>query len=248
MLEKVQGQAQVEREWEFLQGKLHAERRGLLGFFVNEMELTPQEAQVKIAAPLPDARSAMLATGPATDIRWRDLVQLVYSGQGQEAKRRWENLLQITEDEFLCGDRAASILEASGEAPAERARFLTIRQRLYGEWRPAPGTEEILVDQIAQFQTLFERWIRVHVEKMSAGDPFEPAVGTDRGRQASCFYATVGGLEAMQEALAMADRLQKAMLRTIRALKDLRKSSQQVVIQSAGQVNLGSQQVNVSGS
>jgi hypothetical protein len=46
----------------------------------------------------------------------------------------------------------------------------------------------------------------------------------------------------------MADRLQKAMLRTIRALKDLRKSSQQVVIQSAGQVNLGSQQVNLSGS
>jgi hypothetical protein len=248
MLERIHANSRGDTEWDFLQGKLHAEKRGILGFFVKDMELTPEEAQAKISAPLAETRCAMLASGPATEVRWRDLVQLVYSGQGEEAKRRWQHLLQITEDEFICGDKAASILEATGEAPAERARFLTIRRRLIDEWNPSPGTEEILVDQIAQFQTLFERWIRVHVEKMSAGDPFEAQVGTDRGRHLGQFYATVGGLEAMQEALNMADRLQKAMLRTIRALKDLRKSSQQVVIQSAGQVNLGSQQVNLSGS
>jgi hypothetical protein len=247
MLERIHANSQGDTEWDFLQGKLHAEKREIVGFFHKEMELTPEEAQAKISAPLAEPRRAMLASGPATEVRWRDLVQLVYSGQGEEAKRRWQHLLQITEDEFICGDRAASILEATGEAPAERARFLTIRRRLIEEWNPSPGTEEILVDQIAQFQTLFERWIRVHVEKMSAGDPFEAQVGTDRGRHLGQFYATVGGLEAMQEALNMADRLQKAMLRTIRALKDLRKSSQQVVIQSAGQVNLGSQQVNLSG-
>jgi hypothetical protein len=246
MLERVPAYSQKEKEWEFLQGKLHAEKREIIGFFQKDMELSPEEALTKMSHPLSETRSAMLASGPATEIRWRDLVQMVYSGHADEARRSWNILLDITEDEFLCGDRAASILEASGDVPAERARFLTIRRRLIEEWCPSQGTEEILVDQIAQFQTLFERWMRVHVEKMSSGDPFDPSIESDRGRSSSDFHTTVGNLEAMQEALAMADRLQKAMLRTIRALKDLRKSSPQVVIQSAGQVNLSSQQVNVN--
>jgi hypothetical protein len=246
VLEQVPIDNSEAREWEFLQGKLHAEKRQTLGFYSREMELSPQEAGEKLSGAFPESRKAMLDSGPATELRWRDLVRLTYSGAGDEAKSRWLSLLRITEDEFLCGDRAASLLEATGESPAERARFLVLRKKLVEDWRPAAGTEELLVDQIAQFQTLFERWLRVHVEKMSAGDPFEVRLETDRGRSIAPFHATVTDMEAMQEALNMADRLQKAMLRTIRALKDLRKSSQQVVIQSAGQVNLGSQQVNLS--
>lgn len=44
----------------------------------------------------------------------------------------------------------------------------------------------------------------------------------------------------------MADRWQKTFLRTLRALRDLRRYASNVVIQNAGQVNLANQQVNVA--
>ena len=45
----------------------------------------------------------------------------------------------------------------------------------------------------------------------------------------------------------MVDRFNRLLLRTLRALRDLRRYSSQVVVQNANQVNVGQQQVNVSG-
>ena len=45
----------------------------------------------------------------------------------------------------------------------------------------------------------------------------------------------------------MVDRFNRMLLRTLRGLRDLRRYAP-VVIQSAGQVNVGAQQVNVSGA
>jgi hypothetical protein len=51
---------------------------------------------------------------------------------------------------------------------------------------------------------------------------------------------------AEPEATAMVDRYNKMFIRTLRALRDLRRYAPSVVIQNAGQVNVGSQQVNVA--
>ena len=50
----------------------------------------------------------------------------------------------------------------------------------------------------------------------------------------------------MEEAAAMADRFHRMFLRTLRALRDLRRYGGPVIVQQAGQVNVGGQQVNVA--
>jgi hypothetical protein len=44
----------------------------------------------------------------------------------------------------------------------------------------------------------------------------------------------------------MADRFHRIFLRTLRALRDLRRYAGPVIVQQAGQVNVGGQQVNVA--
>ncbi len=45
----------------------------------------------------------------------------------------------------------------------------------------------------------------------------------------------------------MVDRFNRLFLRTLRALRDLRRYASSVTIQSAQQVNIGTQQVNATG-
>jgi hypothetical protein len=53
--------------------------------------------------------------------------------------------------------------------------------------------------------------------------------------------------EAVDQAAAMVDRFNRIFLRTLRALRDLRRyAPATVVVQNAGQVNVGSQQVNMA--
>lgn len=46
----------------------------------------------------------------------------------------------------------------------------------------------------------------------------------------------------------MMDRFNKIFLRSLRALRDLRRFSRPVIVQRAGQVNVGGQQLNVAGA
>ena len=52
--------------------------------------------------------------------------------------------------------------------------------------------------------------------------------------------------EAIEQAMGMAERWNRMFLRTLRALRDLRRYAATVMIQNAGQVNIGGQQVNVA--
>ena len=57
---------------------------------------------------------------------------------------------------------------------------------------------------------------------------------------------SVSANAAMDQAVAMAERFNRIFLRTLRALRDLRRYSPSVTIQSAGQVNIGGSQVNAA--
>ena len=55
----------------------------------------------------------------------------------------------------------------------------------------------------------------------------------------------VSDSDAINQAAAMADRFNRIFLRSIRALRDLRRYSATVIVQNAGNVNVAEQQVNV---
>jgi hypothetical protein len=50
----------------------------------------------------------------------------------------------------------------------------------------------------------------------------------------------------VDQAGAMVDRFNRIFLRTLRALRDLRRYAPPVIVQNAGQVNVASQQVNLA--
>ncbi len=50
----------------------------------------------------------------------------------------------------------------------------------------------------------------------------------------------------MEQTARMAERAHLRMLRTVKALTDLRRAGQAVYVSHAGQVNVGQQQVNVA--
>ena len=50
---------------------------------------------------------------------------------------------------------------------------------------------------------------------------------------------------AMEQSAAMADRFHRLFMRTLRALRGLRRYAPPVLVQNAGQVKVGGQQVNV---
>jgi hypothetical protein len=52
--------------------------------------------------------------------------------------------------------------------------------------------------------------------------------------------------DALDQAAAMVDRFNRVLLRTLRALCDLRRHGGPVILQSGGQVNVAQQQVNVN--
>jgi hypothetical protein len=52
--------------------------------------------------------------------------------------------------------------------------------------------------------------------------------------------------QSTEQAAAMVERFHRMYLRSFRALRDLRRYAPSVVVQNAGQVNVGGQQVNVS--
>jgi hypothetical protein len=52
--------------------------------------------------------------------------------------------------------------------------------------------------------------------------------------------------EALERSANMLDRFNRMFLRTLRALRDLRRYNAPVIVQNAAQVNVGAQQVNVA--
>jgi hypothetical protein len=56
----------------------------------------------------------------------------------------------------------------------------------------------------------------------------------------------VSDAQAIDQAAAMVDRFSRIFVRTLRALRDLRRYASVVVVQNAGQVNVGDQQVNMA--
>ena len=68
----------------------------------------------------------------------------------------------------------------------------------------------------------------------------------DLGREGKWRLPRVMDVDAQNQAVAMADRFNRLFMRTLRGLRDLRRYAPSVMIQSAAQVNIGKQQVNIA--
>jgi hypothetical protein len=185
-----------------------------------ELGLSVQDAVAKAEEPCPLNRALAVVNKPPEEVTWEELQEL--NGWGSHrALERYEEIKQTALEALRSGERAAAVLDGSESRPWKRGEFHAIRHELAEGWQPRNGLERQLIDMLAQGQAGYYFWLHQ-----------------------SFAWADLVGPQAA-EALEMADRFNRMFLRTLRGLRDLRKVPLAVVVQNAGQVNVGQQQVNV---
>jgi hypothetical protein len=201
--------------------------------------LSPEEALARVGEAHP-ADEERILHAPPDQVEWLDLERLARRDP-ELARRLWEEVKQAARQELQSGHRAARALEPLSDCWA-RARFLAIRDDLATALRPRNGLERQLIDMLTQAQTMLLLWqenlvaMTLLAARARKPDPDRP--GHPLGRRLS-------EAEMTDEAATMVERWHGAFLRTLKALRDLRRYAPTVIVRSAGQVNVGGQQVNV---
>ena len=175
---------------------------------------------------------------PADNTSWYEIEQLATADPALAA-RRWEEIKEAAYQELASGHGPAKAVESSEQTCWKRAQFLALRDDLANQWRPRGGIEWALIDMMAQALTLQTFWTHrlVMLDVLEWPDP-------PSKEMAKFQPPRIGQSMAMDQAAGMVDRFNRMFMRALRQLRDLRRYT--VVIQSAEQVNIGQQQVNVT--
>jgi hypothetical protein len=214
--------------------------RGMVEFYRKQYQLSAQEALAKVSDPSP-AYDENLRQMPADQVSWVDL-QYLTEKDPDLAAQAWENIKQAALDELRSGHRAGHAIEGSYTTPWSRARFQAIRTDLAAEWQPRSGIERQLIDTMAQAQTLALCWMETFTTWTTiAAERQQRKVDQDGSWQPP----RISEDEAIERAFVMFERFNRVFLRTLHALQDLRRNTPTVLVQNAGQVNVGGQQLTL---
>ena len=202
--------------------------------------ISPAEADAQLRQSSPAEIPDRTATERSDQVSWWRLSSLV-ERDPESGYRLWQRIKDEAEKELASGHRAARAIEHDSR-PWERAQFLALRAAFREEWQPSGGVESALIDAMAQAYTGYLTWLeRLDVQATSEGSVEDHQL-KERG-----YFLTprVSTAQAMEQSAAMVDRFHRMFVRSLRALRDLRRYNSNVIVQQAGQVNVGTQQVNV---
>lgn len=164
----------------------------------------------------------------------------------------WQMVQDEARKEFEEGHRAAAVFETTEwqHSPWKRAQFLAIRESFVEGWNPKDGIEMAMIDSMAISHCKYLHWSEIANQRET--------IETDRRKldeeRRTAEYTRghwmpprLGEAEAIEHAARMADSYNRAFLRILRQLRDLRRYSTPVTINNPAQVNIaadGGQQVN----
>jgi len=145
-------------------------------------------------------------------------------------------------NELASGNRGAKAVEARG-TPWERAQFLALLEAFVADLQPRGGVESAMVDTLAQAYSSQLTWMtRLTILSNTEAERQDREMKEDGVWRPP----TVEAAAAIDQAAAMVDRFNRLFTRTLRAFRDLRRFTPQVVVQNVGQLNLAQSQVNVA--
>jgi hypothetical protein len=216
-----------------------------------DQPLSVTEASTRARAPL---SQAMTQQEPE-NVTWHTLGNLMEHDR-DNGLALWESIKAAARQELQTGTRAAKAVERSlvTSDPYERAQFLVVLESLTASLRPQGGAEGLLVQQMAMAFEQMLRWqtiVTQRVEQESwAGERdrrriLENMSKRQREREE---YETgwmpprVSDVEAIDQAVIIADRAQRSFLRLLRTLQMMRTRIGTVVM-TGGQLNVAEQQV-----
>jgi hypothetical protein len=157
----------------------------------------------------------------------------------------WERIKQYARDELESGNRAASVA-VGDKRPISRARFLVLREKYIEQWQPRNVLESQMIDAICQAQTIRDYYMRLATERVAVECEIERFWVEKYGKRHERY---IDGSESARDAREEAERWDRVFIRSVRALRDLRRYTPAVIVNNqGGQVNVaseGGQQVNV---
>ena len=207
--------------------------------YIELWKLTPEEAKQRTAELTKgDHEQEIMSKSPKT-VSWFDFNQI---SNHELALQKWEEIKLAALKEVRTGHQAFQVMNDHSSNCWSRAKFLALRTELGEEWQPRNGIERQLIDTMAQAQTMYFIWLELLCCRVTLD-----AITQRKLKEEGTWCAPrQKDSEAIEQAAAMADRFNRMFLRTLRALRDLRRYSPQIVVQNAEQVNIGQQQVNVA--
>ena len=159
------------------------------------------------------------------------------------AERQMASIEKAALAELQSGNRAAIAFEALDPKPWDRAQFLAIRTDLSENWKPRNGIERRLIDMMAQAYAAHEVWM----ERSMLYATLDSESTSESAKKNGTFATPrVTDADAIDQAASLADRYHRMFVRSLRALRDLRRYNPTIVVQNVGQVNVGQEQVNVA--
>lgn len=191
----------------------------------------PATADMLARAPAQYADEA-----PSYEVSWMSLNSLLDSDP-QLATAIWQRIKRDAAGHVAQGSMIAETL--GHDTPWGRAQFFAVLQGFEDEWQPRGGVERALLGTLAHAFCVSLYWSG----QVQQRGTVPPTVRKREGWEPP----TVSEAEAIDQAAGLADRFNRIMIRTLRALRDLRRYTGPVTINGATQVNIGGQQVNTTG-
>jgi hypothetical protein len=230
--------------------------------------LSSEEARAKAFHACGNAEEAIKVFNtmlqlPVSALNFVDLLKL-YDYAPRVAERFWERVKLEGRAEFESGHLAANVNFPVSHLRTvwNVARFLGVRQSYIDDWQPKGAIELGLLDMLVQTYFQWQFWLEQAIKRSQTPEREEAPQYTQwkEKHQEECerafgyrlegnwFRPYVSEEQAINHASQMADRWNKAYMRTLRQLTNLRRLSP-VIINNPNQVNLatdGGQQVNVA--
>jgi hypothetical protein len=212
-------------------------------FYKRYFKLSHQDAVDKVSEVPSAEEIAGVMSSPPEEVTWSDLERL-NEHEPDAFWQRWEGMKKAALEHAQTGYRAALIQENASSTPWKRALLAATYTELVDGWQPRNGAERQLVEIMAIAFSQLRFWLEQLCQRAS---PDSYCERDDRSNSGVWMPPRVTEKEAQDQAGEMFDRFNKVYLRTVRALRDLRRYPSPIIVQNAGQVNVGGQQVNVSG-
>ncbi len=218
--------------------KLAGARRQLVEEYERHRGLSRDDAIAEVRQFDNHQFAEQILLQPRRSTTWHNLDTLA-AVDPELAVQRWNDVVDDAVEELASGHRAAAVVDVDGSSCWSRAQFLALREQLADNWAPRSGIEIALIDAMAQSLTLKMTWMGRLVALDSLENPEIAYANVDPLPRVDIF-------RTVEQAAGMIDRFDRMFMRALRQLRDLRRYT--VVVQHAGQVNVGEQQVNLGGS
>jgi hypothetical protein len=127
------------------------------------------------------------------------------------------------------------VLEHEGGSAWERAMFLAVREQLYRAWSPRHGGECLLLDEMAQYEVIRQRWMCV-ISHWSREPTMQHSLRDPDYMRLN--KRQINAAEANQEAMRMVERLQRLYQNALRTLMNSRRGKSAFIVQRARQMNV----------